>query len=160
MQVLVESKHTLMVETRGRVVFLAVLTLVLLHFLWLLGAMSRMLDYSAETGAGLTALLSLCCYLAALYLARKPFADRRTLTFHGQKHAVFVERSFLGFQYRSEIPFEEIQAFELAAPLEGGYFRVRDCEGHSRKLLRVRTLEEFEVLRRLDLITKRPLEVK
>jgi hypothetical protein len=159
MRVVIETRHTLVVEDRGRAVPIAGCAAIALHA-WLFLTQVRPL---VRPHAGLTwflLLVSLLLYAAVVYLAFGPFRDKITVTFHGVKNLVTVEKYLpLGLSMRDEIAFADFDAFEVSPREKQGFCRLRLKDGTVRRLLRIRTDEDFELMKRLPHITKKEVQL-
>lgn len=160
MRIVVESKHTLVVETAGRRLLLVVVAVILLHAAWLTYYLSSVLVGSVGFGGWFSVVLSLATYAAAIYLATGPYSDKRVITFHGHDQEIVIERVFFAIKFSKRIAFKEFEAFEISSHLDEGFCRLRMKHGRKRSLLKIKDNDDYELMRRLDMITRLPVDVE
>jgi hypothetical protein len=159
MRTLIESKHVLVIEARGRAMVVLSLAAIALHAGVLYGQTVALVKASLATGAYVNLSVACLIYLVLLYLASGPLSDKITVTFHGVKNLVGVERSFpFGWTIRDEIQFGEFERFELSRPEAKGFCRIRLKDGKVRNLLRLPREGDAAALEHLDQITRKKVE--
>lgn len=164
MNVLIESEHTLVIQDKGRkiltVALMVLLPIMIIHLGYLAYDLKR-LHAVASAGWGWAAIIfALIIYACLFYLASGPMRDIVTVTFHGIKSTVTIERTFpFGLSNTESIPFADIEKIVLSSPDSGGEVKLEMKDGKSVALFRARTNEEFQVARRLDVITRKKIEV-
>ena len=156
MRVVVESKRVLVIECPGRLVQACFFTVVALHAASLL----FVLDVSRPLQTVLTAFVSIVAYTIGTHLVLGAFADKIVVTIHASRRQVSVERVFpFGKKRGWEIGFDAFERFEFSAPMDRGFCRVRLKNGKTRTLFRIGKRDDYEVLKHLDMITRKPVEV-
>ena len=159
MRVVIESKHVLVVETRGWLMPVVFVGVVALHIAASWGPLRTLFAGSRGQTAIMVIVAALLTYWALGYLAFGPLADKRVITFHGVNKSLGIEW-ILPFNVKldREMPFTDIKEFVLSAPENKGFCAVRTKNGGMRRLLRVKTDREFGILERLDEITRKKVE--
>jgi hypothetical protein len=156
MRVLVESERTLVVEEKGRVMLLLSSALVAMH---ILAYFKVFHDLSAVSHKGTGYVMwgiSVCLYIGLLWLSCGPLRDKITVTIHGFKKTVTREHVFpAGLNFRRDIAFKEFDAFEISPPESQGFCRLAMTEGKPLVLFRIGANDDFESVRRLDVITQK-----
>jgi hypothetical protein len=85
--------------------------------------------------------------------------DRVTITFHGVKNYVSLERALpFGFQTRRTISFQDFDRFEISPPEAKGFCRLRMKDGKALMLFRVGRRDDFAAVQRLEMITRKKVE--
>ncbi len=156
MRVVIESKHTLVVETPGSIMPALALFVLALHLAIFVPQVQTAFTLGNNGVAMLVIVLSLAIYGVLVYLCFGPSRDKTVITLQAEKSRVLIERKLpLGLSSDTEIAFSNFDCFEIAPPSAGGFCRLRMRDGSTRKLLRVRTDEDFSLMQRLPLITRK-----
>ncbi|MBN1867296.1 hypothetical protein JW916_08385 [Candidatus Sumerlaeota bacterium] len=159
MRTLIESRHVLVIETPGRIMFGLTLGLVALHGSVVYSQTVRLVRDSLSTGAYINLSVACLIYLILLYLALGPLADKKTVTFHGAKNSVGIERRFpFGWTIGDAVEFGEFECFEISRPEARGFCRIRFKDGKTRHLLNLPRDGEMSGLEHLDQITHMKVE--
>lgn len=164
MRVLVESERTLIVESRGNmmwIIFLCgVLPLMAIHAAIFYPQYLSLLRY-AKPGLGyFLVALTLAVYALLSYLVLGPLRDRVTVTFNSPKATLDIERAYaFGIRSKNSITFKQIEQFEVSPAHAKGFCRIRLKEGGVRTLFTIGEDDDFAVLRRLDMTTRQKVVV-
>lgn len=156
MRVVVDSKRVLVIECPGRLVQVCFFTVVALHA----ASLFFVLDLARPVQTVATAFISIVAYTIGTHLVLGAFADKIVVTIHASKRRVTVERVFpFGKKRGWGIDFDAFERFEFSAPMDRGFCRVRLKNGKTRELFRIGMRDDYEVLKHLDMITRKPLEI-
>ena len=157
MRVLIESKKVLVIESKGWIVPLVYGLVMLLHALYLWNGPAQAPSEGSNT---FILVISGVCYSIGAYLALGPLRDTITVTFHGTKHMVFYERK-LPFDKKQlkEFSFNDFTHYEVSEPVDKGFCRLRLKSGKTFHLFKIGKNDEYEVLKHLDGITRKSLEM-
>ena len=159
MRTLVESRHVLVVEARGRAMLVTALILIALHGFLLYSQMANLFRLSMSGAAYTNLIVTLLIYGILIHLASGPLSDKKTVTFHGIKSRVIVERSFpFGQNLREEIPFERFDRFEIPDSGTKGFCRLRLRDGEKVDLIRLTSSDDIAPLEHLQEITHKRVE--
>lgn len=156
MRVVIESKHTLVVETPGSIMPALAFIVLAAHLTIFVPQVQKAFELGNQGVAMMVIILSLAIYGVLFYLCFGPSRDRTVITLQAEKSRVLIERKLpLGLSSDTEVAFSDFECFEISPPSAGGFCRLRMKDGSTRKLLRVRTDEDFALMQRLPLITRK-----
>ncbi|MFP4379953.1 MAG: hypothetical protein ACLFUS_05555 [Candidatus Sumerlaeia bacterium] len=156
MRIIVQSKHSLVIETKGKLTLLLLLAVIALHALLAFPWIVQLFEVSHDVMAVFMVMMSIGLYIAAAYLLLGPLADKRIITFNGQKYEITIDHKIPGNLYpKTTISFRDFERFEISPPEHGGFCRIRFDENKTRMLFRVKKYENYDKIKQIGDITRK-----
>ncbi|NQU44645.1 hypothetical protein HQ520_15245 [bacterium] len=156
MRAIVETRHSLVIEAKGRRMLVVLPFLIVIHALAMASLIDRMFTYSQGLMAWVVIILSVLGYGALAALLAGPLADKITVTFEGQKYRLTIERKYPGnLKSAKTFSFRDIEQFEVSPPEEFGFCQVRFSDGRLQRLFSIGKKDSFSPMQRLEEITKK-----
>lgn len=160
MRVLVESKNSMVIERKGRVMLLILPVLLVLHVLIVSGPIRGMFAYGHSVAAIAIILLNLLLYGLLVWLFKNSLSDRLTLTFQGQQSLITLEHAFpFSWKYQEKIRFSDFECIQISPPDQKGFCQLRMSDGKKKMLFPLRSEEDFAIAKKLETVTRKKIEM-